>query len=297
MPIDAGWTAIAAATAHDASARRPFRLLDGGRLIPVGTVARRHLHTLGRWPGVLAVGEHGVDLVCDAAARTRALADIHATLRAEGMILGWRDEPYALVDETLALHAIIERAAARFWGTLTFGVHANGYVCDAAGRPSHLWIARRSATKATDPGKLDNLVGGGVPHGQPLRQALVREAWEEAGLPPALAARATEGRLIRLDRDIPEGRAFEFLQVYDLELPAGHVPANQDGEVMGFARLSLAEAADAAAGDEMTVDAALVTLDFLLRRGGLDPPLAARLAAAAEPLWQPRPAGGDIRWR
>ena len=78
--------------------------------------------------------------------------------------------------------ALIERAAARFWGTLTFGAHANGYVADAQGRPTHLWIARRSTHKATDPGKLDNLVGGGVPHGQTPFETLVREGFEEAGL-------------------------------------------------------------------------------------------------------------------
>ena len=70
--------------------------------------------------------------------------------------------------------ATIERASARFWGTLTLGAHATGYTRSAGGRPEALWIARRSFTKATDPGMLDNLVGGGVPHGRVLRPADTR---------------------------------------------------------------------------------------------------------------------------
>lgn len=83
------------------------------------------------------------------------------------------------------LLATFERAAARFWGTLTFGAHCNGYLADAHGRPTHLWIARRSFTKPTDPGLLDNLVGGGVPHGQSPFDCVRREGWEEAGLSDA----------------------------------------------------------------------------------------------------------------
>ena len=81
-------------------------------------------------------------------------------------------------DEHGVSHATIERAAARFWGTLTLGAHCNGYVADAHGRPTHLWVARRSLSKPTDPGMLDNLIGGGVPLGQSPLEALQREAFE-----------------------------------------------------------------------------------------------------------------------
>jgi hypothetical protein len=78
--------------------------------------------------------------------------------------------------------------------------------------------------------------------------------------------RLTAGRVIELDRDVPEGRQFERLHVYDLELDPGVVPANQDGEVDAIGVLEVAEAAELALSGQMTVDAALVTLDFLLRR-------------------------------
>jgi hypothetical protein len=88
------------------------------------------------------------------------MARMNDSLRAEGLIVAWRDEPFPLFSvRGEPVGVSIERAATRFWGSLTLGAHCNGYVADAAGRPEHLWIARRSSTKATDPGRLDNLVG------------------------------------------------------------------------------------------------------------------------------------------
>jgi hypothetical protein len=96
--------------------------------------------------------------------------------------------------------------------------------------------------------------------------------------------RLTAGRVIELDRDVPEGRQFERLHVYDLELEPGVVPANQDGEVAEILRVPVAEAAELALSGQMTVDAALVTLDFLLRRVLLPAAQQRALAARLEPL-------------
>ena len=269
------WHALAAAGAHDTAARVPF--LVGG--CGVGSVARVHLSVLRAWPAWLAVTDGGVELI--AAGRDAALAAINAALRAQGLVRGWRDEAFAIVDPASGRRlATTERAASRFWGTLTQGAHATGYVADGRGRPTHLWIARRSATKATDPGLFDNLVGGGVPAGQTPFEALVREGWEEAGLQPVLMRRARPGRVLRLQRDIPEGLQLEDLHGYDLPLPPGQAPANQDGEVAGFQCLPVDEALALAAGSAMTVDAALVTLDFALRHGLLPAPEVPALAAA-----------------
>jgi 8-oxo-dGTP pyrophosphatase MutT (NUDIX family) len=256
------WPALRQASAHDAAARLPF-VLNGVR---VGSVARDHLQPL-RALG-LQVETTKVTLQAAPAALDATLADINAELRRQGLILAWRDEPFAIFDPATGTRlGTMERAAARFWGTLTLGAHANGYVADAQGRPTHLWIAQRSPTKATDPGKHDNLIGGGVPDGQSPLQALVREGWEEAGLTPTQMQGAQTGSALRLLRDIPEGLQHEWLYVFDLPLPADARPHNQDGEVAGFDCLPLAQALQLAAGDTMTVDAALATLDFALRRG------------------------------
>jgi 8-oxo-dGTP pyrophosphatase MutT (NUDIX family) len=273
------WPALRAASAHDASARVPFAV-NGRR---VGSVARAHLQALRAWPQWLQVDDGGVALQVEAVRLSAVLAQLNATLRESGLIRAWRDEAFALFDPASGARlATLERAAARFWGTLTLGAHANGYVADAAGRPTHLWIAQRSATKATDPGLFDNLVGGGVPEGQSPQQALVREGWEEAGMRPEQMATARAGSVLCLERDIAEGLQVEWLYAYDLPLPAGRVPQNQDGEVAGFRCLPLDEALALAAGTTMTVDAALVTLDFALRHRLLTGPSARRLAAALD---------------
>jgi 8-oxo-dGTP pyrophosphatase MutT (NUDIX family) len=261
------WPALAAARAHDASTRVPF-MLAGRR---VGTVAREHLPALRAWAAWLALTDERVTLI--AADADAALSSINNALRAQGLIRAWRDEAFGVFcpasGERLAR---MERAASRFWGTLTFGAHANGYLAGHDGTPTHLWIAQRAFTKPTDPGLFDNLVGGGVPDGQTPHEALLREGWEEAGLTLDVMLRATPARVLRLHRDIPEGLQFEDLHAFDLLLVPPELPHNQDGEVAGFTCLPVADALAIAMSRTMTVDAALVTLDFGIRHGLLTAP-------------------------
>lgn len=249
--------------------RRAF-VVDGEH---VGSVDEAYLAALQPWSRWMEVREQAVVLTAGAKDRGAVLAEVNARLHEQGLIRAWRDEPFPLLSPTTGrVMAVFERASSRFWGTLTLGSHCNGWVAAADGRPQAMWIARRSANKATDPGKLDNLIGGGVPFGQTPWEALVREGFEEAGLSPAQMARATPGRVIELDRDVPEGRQFERLHVFDLELMEGERPVNQDGEVAEVGLWPVHHTSAIAATDEMTVDAALVTLDFLLRRQLLAPP-------------------------
>jgi 8-oxo-dGTP pyrophosphatase MutT (NUDIX family) len=279
---------LSAARSHRVALRMPF-VIDGRK---VGSVSRALAPRLRAWTGPLQVTERTVTLHTPAPERDAMLAGINATLQAEGLIRGWRGELFDLPDPaTGAPLARMERAAARFWGTLTRGAHANGYVADAAGRPARLWIAQRAQDKATDPGLFDNLVGGGVPSRQTPLQTLQREAWEEAGLQAHEVQSPASGRVLRLLRDVPEGLQFEDLYAYDLALPAGREPANQDGEVQGFCCLPLEEALALAAGQQMTVDAALTTLDFALRHRLFSPDEARRLAPQLEALFAPAHPG------
>jgi 8-oxo-dGTP pyrophosphatase MutT (NUDIX family) len=236
-------------------------------------VDRNHLHALAGWPAWLKVSDEQVELIADEPGA--ALATINASLRDAGLVRAWRDEFFALLGpQTGQRLARMERAACRFWGTLTLGAHANGYLADAQGRPSHLWIARRSASKATDPGLLDNLIGGGVSDGQTPHQTLLREAWEEAGLSPHQLGSMQASSVLRLHRDVAEGLQLEDLYCFDVLLPPGLQPINQDGEVAGFECMPVQQALRETAGNGMTVDAALVTLDFALRHRLLEPALA-----------------------
>lgn len=264
---------------HDPATRVNWWLSAPGQAPAwAGSLAVAHLEAIcDLAPGAAQRAEQGdLQLTWRVEERDARFDALHRRLHREGLILGWRDEPFPLwpLDQpTVACVeggsarplARIERAAARFWGSLTLGAHCNGWLADAQGRPTHLWIARRSRHKATDPGRLDNLVGGGVPDGQTPAQTLLREGWEEAGLSAQRMTAARPGSTLLLLHAVPEGLQRECLYGFDLQLGADERPINQDGEVESFTCLPVAEAIEAAACGEMTVDAALVTLDFALR--------------------------------
>lgn len=251
-------------------ARLPFFVGDA----PAGSVALDHLPWLQQHAPWLTVSAQAITLDLPAPQRDEALGELHQRLRHDGLLLGWRDEIFPIWDiRTGAVLARIERCAARFWGSLTRGAHCNGYVADDQGRPQRLWVARRSPHKSTDPNRLDNLVGGGVPHGQTPHEALVREAWEEAGLRPEQVATVQSHGIVELHRDIPEGCQWEWLYVYDLPLSAQVVPQNQDGEVAEFFSVDANGLLEVALSGEMTVDAAVVSLDFAWRHQWVPPHL------------------------
>jgi 8-oxo-dGTP pyrophosphatase MutT (NUDIX family) len=220
-------------------------LLLAGRRI--GWLAPGLAARLAAWPDVFHCREV-VQLIAPA-----RLQEIAEKLAEEGLIPGWRNERYRIEDLFE-----IERAAARPFGLTTQAVHVNGVVTGKG-----MWIARRSATKATDPGMLDNLVGGGMTAGLSPMEVLVKEAWEEAGIDAALARRATRGGTARVLREVPEGVQSEVIHVYDLELPASFQPRNQDGEVSEFILLPLKQVLD----HELTLEARLTAQDYLKRKG------------------------------
>lgn len=204
----------------------------------------------------------------DFASRSAALARLAKRLADAGHVRGWRNELFAVTPALDApAFATIERAAARYLGLLTFASHMNGIIDTPPGQPPALWVSRRSPSKSVDPGMWDNLVAGGMPHGSAPLETLVRECDEESGIPQALAARAEAHGMIDVLREIPEGVQWEQVFVYDLVLPADFVPVNRDGEVAEHRRIAPAALLAIMADRAMTVDATLVTLDALRRRG------------------------------
>ncbi len=183
-------------------------------------------------------------------------------MRLGGFIPGWRNEEFSWLDQNGHEYFRLERAAFRTFGFLSMASHVNGYT-----KAGKIWLGRRSESKATDPGRLDNLASGGIAADEtPLVNAR-RELWEEAGVPPHIAAQMAPVGRIHMRRPIG-GRGFhdEQLYVYDLELTDNFIPTNHDGEVSGFIEISLAEAAARILADEFTSDAAFVTADFILRK-------------------------------
>ena len=240
----------------------------------VGWIRESDVPLLVQWPDVFEIDAAGVALTTrfdiDVNTRSAALATVIGALAGQGRIRGWRDETYAIRNtfEGAPL-AFIERAAARFFGTMTYAVHLNGIV-KYADRAPQLWIARRSETKATDPGMLDNVVAGGIAWGLDIDATLAKECWEEAGIGAALAARAIAGRTVHVLQTIAEGTQAEQVFVYDLSLPQDFVPRNQDGEVSEHRLAHVDEIARWIEEGAMTVDASLATLECFLRHRWID---------------------------
>lgn len=241
----------------------PFRC--GG--FDIGWMKADFAQRLARWPLWFHYLVDGVTLRTTPdtpAERSDAIAQVAAALRAEGVIHGWRDELVSVAvtfgaDELFRL----ERAATRHFGLMAYASHATGFIADEAEK--RLWISRRAASKAVDPGHLDNLVGGRIAAGFSPSQTIMKEAWEEAGIPMSLLGIIKPSAVIEVAYPVPEGLHQETLFAYDLALPSHFTPVNQDGEVASIRSMGIADTIEAILQGEFTVDAATVTIDFLLR--------------------------------
>lgn len=237
----------------------------------IGWVRRDLADRLRVWPEAfeLSVKEIQLRPAVEAVLSAR-LVEVAQALADDGVIHGWRGETYAVrAKEGGAPLFHLERASMRFFGLTSAASHLNGYVIE--NKNLNICIARRAATKAIDPGMLDTLVGGGIPSGEDAWRTLLRECAEEAGIPAALAEKATPAGTLRVCREVPEGLHSEILYAYDLELPADFTPHNNDGEVSEFLNLEPAPLVERIARGELTVEAGLVAADFLQRRGLISP--------------------------
>jgi 8-oxo-dGTP pyrophosphatase MutT (NUDIX family) len=247
---------------------RPF-MVDGE---PVGWIDDERALRLAVFADVLIVDHDQVRFaggIIQPEARTDAMERVARELAEDGLLSAWRSERYAVVREFGDTPRFeLERCAARYFGIRTFAAHINGLVRTADG--IRMWLGRRSPNKAVDPGLLDNMVGGGIAAGASIEVTVIKEAWEEAGIPAALAAAAQPVGALRICRAHPKGLERETVYVHDLWLDPAFVPAGVDGEVVEFRLETLADAARLAANsrgnDVVTADASLVIADCLIRR-------------------------------
>ncbi len=239
----------------------------------VGWLRPSFADLLRRWPHVFEVGDAFVTLRVrpeTPVARTAALAEVTRELARDGVIRGWRDEQASVSAHYAAPELLrIERAASRHFGIVAYAAHLNGFRRE--GGTTQAWIARRSASRPVDPGRLDNLVGGRIAAGFTVDETLRKEAWEEAGIPPALLAGLNCTGAIRVEYSVPEGLHREILFVHDLWLPDDFKPVNQDGESEDIRNLALEEVVQDLLAGDFTLDAGAVMVDGLLRQGAIPP--------------------------
>jgi 8-oxo-dGTP pyrophosphatase MutT (NUDIX family) len=190
---------------------------------------------------------------------SRALQFAARRLHETGIVREWRSEQLDVRADDGRVVATIERAACRALGIETRSVQLNGFRADGS-----LVAARRAAHKLSDPNRWDNLAAGMIAAGERDRQALVREAYEEAGLRLEQLP-LMRGSRLRVQRPVAEGLMIETVQVFDVQLPDDFAPANQDGEVAAFETWPVEAAVDAIERGEFTLQASMAILDALRR--------------------------------
>ncbi len=195
--------------------------------------------------------------------RSDALQQALLTLREAGHLPGWRGETFRFLEtDSERTFVRAERVGFYFLGMRSDAVHVNGLTADG-----RMWIARRSANKAVDPGLLDNLCAGGLGADETPVQAVTRELFEEAGLHLQASHSLRYAGSVNVGRVREGGWHEERLRVYNLLLATGELPANQDGEVQDFQLLEAAQIARLIAGGQFTPDAAAAISQGLLTRG------------------------------
>jgi isopentenyldiphosphate isomerase len=218
--------------------------------------------------------------------RSAAIDSVVRALERDGVISGRRDEFYPVAAHIGAPPLFkVERAAVPALGIASCGVHMTGFVRAPDGL--RIWVPRRSRTKSTYPGMLDNTVAGGQPIGLGIFENLIKECAEEAAIPTALARRALPMGTISYCLEAADGLKPDIQFCFDLELPADFVPRPADGEMEGF-ELWPVERVMATVRDtrDFKFNCNLVLIDFFLRHGliAADDPQRSALQAGLRPL-------------
>lgn len=247
-------------------------LIVAGRTL--GRVDHAFAATLAAFGDVFSVRDNAVEVLPGLdtpEARTEAVARVLAQLRDDGLFPGWRGEHYPISESFYAMPLLtVERATVPRFGTMGYGVHLNGYVVKNDGL--HMWVGKRSMRKPTGPGKLDQVVAGGQPVGLSVWDNLMKECAEEAGMSGDQARRAVPVGTVSYLTERDEGLRHDVLFNYDVELPADFQPTPTDGEVDAFYLWPIGDVvARIRETDDFKFNAALVIIDFAVRRGVLDP--------------------------
>ena len=203
--------------------------------------------------------------------RTQGVGVVTEALMQSGIVSGWRGEKYK-VARTYSEPTVfeIERAAVPLFGTIGCSVHMNGVTWQNG--ELCMWVGRRSLSKPVGPGKLDQMVAGGLPTGISVKNNLIKECAEEANIPVEISTLSKSAGAITYIVEQPEGLRRDIIFVYDLVLPEEFKPENTDGEMEGF---HLMRMDDVISSVEETSDfkfnCAYVIIDFLIRYGYIKP--------------------------
>jgi isopentenyldiphosphate isomerase len=248
----------------------PF-VVDGRRM---GWIRDDNADLLRRWPDCFSVIAGHIELhqnLHGFEQRTGAVAEAVRQLAESGATTQLHGEMFPVLEffgQTPVFE--IDRSAISLFGIHAFGQHLNGYV--QTGDLMSLWVARRAPDRYAFPGRLDNMVAGGLPHGIGLNENLIKECQEEADMPIELAGKARPVGSVSYQCENNQGVTVGTLFCYDLLLSSTFEPRRNDGEVAGFELLPVDQVAEIVRETEQfKPNCNLVIIDFLIRHGFIGP--------------------------
>lgn len=206
--------------------------------------------------------------------RTTKIADVLQSLRKENDICalkGWRDECFGVTTPFCPENLMeMDRSAMCLFGIRNYGVSVTGYVNHPT-KGLCIWLQQRSFTKQTWPGKWDCFVSGGLAVGFGILETTIKEAAEEASVEKDLAKKLIPAGCVSFYFESERGLFPNTEYVYDLELPLDFMPQNADGEVENFELLTAEQCVQRALTPQFKTTSAPVLLDFLIRKGYINP--------------------------
>ncbi|MDG2312481.1 MAG: DUF4743 domain-containing protein [Alphaproteobacteria bacterium] len=261
---------ISACNAHDLQNYQPFIIDDK----QIGWVSHQFILHLNQWPEIFNLTDNTVFFtknITGLEERTRIMREICEELESQKLIPENRKENFTVMrqfgEEPLFY---LDRAWIPVFGFLAYGIHVNAYVKTSAGL--EMWVGVRSLNSRVDPGKLDNMVAGGIPSGYTIEENVIKESWEEASVPMMLARESRPAGAISYNLGVKEGLRRDVLFIYDLILPSDFYPVDQLGEHSSFFRLPVTEVLKIVEKtNNFKFNINLVIIDFAIRYGILKP--------------------------
>ena len=257
---------ISACNAHDLQNYQPF-IIDEKQ---IGWVPHKFILHLKQWPEIFNLIDNKVFFTKNIAGldeRTRIMQEICEELELQKLIPEKRKENFTVMRQYGEKPLFyLDRAWMPVFGFIAHGIHINAYV-ETAG-DIDMWIGVRSLNSRVDPGKLDNMVAGGLPSGYTLEENVIKESWEEASVPMALAQKSRPVGTLNYNLSVEDGLRRDVLYIYDLIVPSDFFPVDQLGEHSSFFKLPVTEVLQVVEKtNNFKFNINLVIIDFAIRYG------------------------------
>ena len=182
----------------------------------------------------------------------------------------WCDERFPVVAADGERVMDMDGCGVDAFGVVNFGCHLLAYVKTEEGLK--WWVPRRSMTKKTYPGMLDNTIGGSLSAGESPLDCIVREANEEASLPKEETRKRITScgtlsyQMSQTDDGFP-GCQHQVQYLYEMELMPDEILTSNDNEAEDFKLMSFSEVQARLAHGEFKLNCAMTWMACLIRHG------------------------------